>query len=113
MASKYEIRDIPRPNVAKRGGQDKYPFEDLEVGQCFIVSKEEMEEGQTPKRFRDRINQAARTYKQRVNGKAHLEPGYDENTFIPVDFTVVTLGPPPEATPDAWEEGDVGVWRDS
>ena len=79
----------------------------------FIVPKAQMQDGQNPKSFRDRINQAVRTYKQRVNKTAHLEPGYDEATYVPVDFTVLTLGAPPEDQPDAWEEGDVGVWRDS
>ena len=115
MAVGYKIRSgVPRPPVKKRaGGPDKYPFASMQIGQHFVVPKSEMEEGQTEKSFRDRIAQAARTYKHRVNGQAHLEPGYDEDTYTPVDFTVATLGEPPEDDPEAWQPGDVGVWRDS
>lgn len=105
---------IAKPAEKSHGGTSlKYPLDKMEVGSFFVVPKSEMSEGDTEKKFRDRVNQAVRTYKQRANNKAHLEPGYDEASYVPLDFTVLTLGTPPAEHPDAWEPGDVGVWRDS
>jgi len=105
---------IPRPGPKQSGGPlEKYPLQQMKVGDFFIVPQSEMFEGDTSKKFRDRVNQAVRTYKQRANQKASVEPDFDEATFEPVDFTVLTLGEPPQDHPDAWQPGDVGVWRDS
>lgn len=114
--AQFEIRtDIPRPSeVRNLGGNTlKYPLDKMTVGSCIIVSKEHMLENDTPKQFRNRVAQAVRTYKKTTNEKAHLMPGYDEASYIPVEFTVLTLGAPPPEQPDAWQEGDIGIWRDS
>lgn len=111
----FEIKKgIARPADKQAGGQTlKYPLDKMEVGDYFVVPQDQKRSGDTDKKFRDRINQSVRTYKQGRNKRAHLEPGYDKDKHVDLDFTVLTLGNPPEDQPDAWEAGDVGVWRDA
>lgn len=110
---------ISKPAGKSSGGrEEKYPLAGMNPGDFFIVPQSEMTEAEkaapnSEKKFRDRVNQAVRTYKQRTNKAAPLVPGYDEATYVPVDFTIITLGDPPEEHPDAWVAGDVGVWRDA
>jgi hypothetical protein len=111
--SMFEIKKgVTRP-AAKRATNDKYPTGQLGVDEFFIVPKAHMNEGETAQKFRNRINQSVRTYKQRRNADAHLEPDYDQETFTPLEFSVILLGAPNKAEGQDWEEGDVGVWRDA
>ncbi len=103
---------VARPAPKRAGGDVRYPTADLEVGQYFIVPKSHMLEDDTPQKFRNRINQSVRTQKQRLNSQAHLEPDYDEASFVPRDYSVILLDAPVGKDQD-WAEGDVGVWRDA
>lgn len=111
----FELKSgVPKPAHKSTGGNSmKYPLDKMEVGQFFVVPRAKAEPGDDDRKFRNRINQAVRTYKQRRNAEAHLQPGYNEANYTPMDFTVLTLGEPPAEHPDAWTKGDVGVWRDS
>ncbi len=111
----YEIQTgVARPQHKMTGGNSpKYPLARMQVDSFIVVPQSEMLEGDTPAKFRNRVNQAVRTHKQKVNRDAVLTPDYNAETYAPVDFTVLLLGAPPQDAPQAWQAGDVGVWRDS
>lgn len=111
----YQIlKGVQKPEqTAKKGsGPEKYPTGRLEVGDFFVVPKSEMRENDSPAKFRNRINQAVRTYKQRANNELTRQAEYDPLTFQPLEFSVILLGPPTKQD-QPWQEGDVGVWRDA
>lgn len=111
----YEIRrgvQKPQPSPKKGAGPEKYPTGKLAVGEYFVVPKAEMRDGETPAKFRNRVNQAVRTYKQRANRERTQDADYNPATFEPMEFSTILLGAP-TSEEQTWKEGDVGVWRDA
>lgn len=94
------MKGVPMPSIGHKQAGSKYPLADMEVGDSFFVLKSEMIEGDDPSKFRNRINQSVRNYAIRVN------KGVEEDTKK--QFSVVLMT---ETNINAYEIGDVGVWR--
>lgn len=81
----YKIySNIPVPNDAKATRARKYPFNELRVGECFVVPYEEL-----PPKGLGSIKAAVYAFKRSRDGFAK------DRRFVVREI----------------EEGDVGVWR--
>jgi hypothetical protein len=100
----FKITKIPKPDnlPAKRAGDSKYPFADMQVGDSFVVPYSEMREGETADKFRERVYKSAREYARR-NRKT------DEDRM---EFTAAVMEKDDESEDKAFVQGDVVVWRD-
>lgn len=105
----YQIRKgLPKPDAlrpVKDKGETRYPFANMEPGDCFIVSKTAEAPNLKTKAFRQRVYMAARRYREMI---VKVAPGLEN-----LKYTVMTLGPPNIEKGEDWEAGDVGVWRDA
>ncbi len=78
----YQIHSgVPAPTEAKRTREAKYPFKDMQEGDCFIVPVEEL-----PPRGIDSIRSAVYSFKR--------------TRKVGWTFTISAL-----------DDGSVGVWR--
>lgn len=97
------VKDIPKPaDLPGKVPGSKYPLAEMEVGDSFVVPYEEMKEGETPEKFRNRIYQSARNYALRA--KKDDEPKKE--------FTAALMKADDDSEGKRWAAGDVVVWRD-
>ncbi len=97
------VKNVPKPAGAKSSAPGtKYPLGEMEIGDAFFVSYQDMQEADTPQKFRNRIHQSSKNFALRTKeGDSRKQ------------FTVVLMDADDTEEPKRFFQGDVGVWRDA
>lgn len=104
---------IPKPASVKKKqpGATKYPLAEMEVNQSFVVPYGDMNEGETPEAFRNRIYKSARNYALRDYNERKAEPNAADVTKK--DFSCALMEADDAGEEKRYVAGDVVVWRDA
>ena len=95
-------KNVPKPEgVRAPGPGQKYPLSDMQVGDCFFVPYGDMQEGDTPQKFRNRIHQSVKNYALRTKTEATRQK-----------HSVALMTQDDTSEDKLYYAGDVGVWRD-
>ena len=100
----FEIRkNIAKPADLKVRGSTatKYPLEQMEVLDVFIVPKEDMQEGDDTAKFRNRVQKSVRNFVLRT-----------KTDTLRREYTVAVMTEDDSGDTPQYLAGDVGVWRD-
>ena len=95
-------KNVPKPEGVKSSGPgQKYPLSDMQLGDSFFVPYGEMQSGDTPQKFRNRIHQSVKNFALRTK----TEEGRQKHS-------VALMTKDDESVDKMYFAGDVGVWRD-
>lgn len=100
----FEIQSgVAKPEkLSKRASTaSKYPFANMKEGDFFVVPKTEMQDGDTPQKFRNRVQKSARNFALRT-----------QTDELRKEFTVELMPEDDKGDTPRWIAGDVGVWCD-
>jgi hypothetical protein len=105
------VKGIEKPeDLPSKVPGAKYPLSDMAVGDSFVVPYEEMKDGETPEKFRNRIYQSARNYALRDLETQREANGGGETAKK--EFTAALMKTDDTSEAKRWVAGDVVVWRD-
>jgi hypothetical protein len=107
------VRDIPKPPdlKAKKSGS-KYPLSEMEVGDSFVVPYGEMQDGDSPEKFRNRVYKSCRNYALRDYNDRKAGAG-ENQTVEKKDFSAALMSEDDTSEVKRYVAGDVVVWRDA
>jgi hypothetical protein len=107
------VRGIPKPPTLKpKNTGSKYPLSEMEIGDSFVVPYGEMQDGDTPEKFRNRVYKSCRNYALRDFNDRKKDAG--ENQAVEKkDFSAALMTEDDPTEDKRYVSGDVVVWRDA
>lgn len=105
------VKGIPKPeNMSPKQAGQKYPLAEMEVGDSFVVPYNDMNDGEKPEAFRNRIYKSARNYALRDFNERRRDEG---ETVLKKDFSAALMKEDDTSEEKRYVAGDVVVWRDA
>lgn len=106
------VTSIPKPaDLKSKQAGSKYPLSQMEVGQSFVVPYGEMQDGDTPEKFRNRVYKSCRNYALRDYNEC--KAANPDQTFVKKDFSAAVMTEDDKSDANLFVAGDVVVWRDA